>query len=149
VPPDIVRYAVRELICEKHFLFTQDREYCHIGVRWWYGMIRWCRVREEHLRFDMRLKLESSFQKGVVDPTAALRSSLSVRSEMHCFRLNQHFPKRVREVQIEMNDATKDPTIVVHFVNGHSVRRRESEVMSSEFLALCGMLYDLPPKGDR
>jgi hypothetical protein len=85
-------------------------------------------------------------QQHRVDPTSALRNSLSVRSEMHHYRLNQHFPKRIREVQLEMSEYDKTMYVIVHFQNGHRVRKPEHEAHTTEFLALCAMLYDLPPK---
>ncbi len=85
-------------------------------------------------------------QKDQHDPTAVLRGNLSARTELHHFRLNQHFPKHVREVQLERNECEARLYIIVHFKNGHRVKKPESEAMSKDFLALCGMLYDLPPK---
>lgn len=79
-------------------------------------------------------------------PESVLHASLATRAELHHFRLNQHFPKRVKECQMEISPTDGHTYLIVHFVNGHKVRRLEREVQSSEFLALCGMLYDLPPK---
>lgn len=93
----------------------------------------------------MRLSVESSFQKSAVDPSAALRGNLSTRAELHHFRLNKHFPKQVKEVLLEQSDGKLIANI--HFINGHVLRRPEAELASTEFLALCAMLYDLPPKG--
>lgn len=95
----------------------------------------------------MKLSPFASAQKGQEDPTKALKGSLSARSELHHYRLNRHFPKRIREVVIEMHPETHTASVVVHFTNGHTLKRKESEVMSQEFLALCAMIYDLPAKG--
>ena len=85
-------------------------------------------------------------QKGQIDPTAVLRGNMSARSELHHFRLNQHFPNRIREVQLERSIAEDQLYIIVIFENGHKVRKPENQATSADFLALCGMLYDLPPK---
>lgn len=85
-------------------------------------------------------------QRGQEDPTAVLRGNLSARSELHHFRLNQHFPKRIREVKLVKEIPEDQLYIIVVFNNGHIVRKPEVEAQGKDFLALCGMLYDLPPK---
>lgn len=75
-----------------------------------------------------------------------LHSQLQTRAEVHHFRLNQHFPKRVQKCELEMGDDAR-PMLRVFFTNGHVVEKPEAESKSADFLALCGMLYDLPPKG--
>ncbi len=76
----------------------------------------------------------------------ALEAQLTIRASLHHFRLNQHFPSRIAKCELEVDMEQARTILIVHFVNGHVVKKPEKDSQSSEFLALCGMLYDLPPK---
>jgi hypothetical protein len=147
VPPWVFDQCIKGLRLERFDDPAGDHRKLIVAIDWWHGGRRRRIVAAEHVRFNVKLNIASKFQKGFEDPTAALKGSLSTRGELHHFRLNQHFPKRVREVVMEMNHEISEPIATVHFNNGHSLRRREAELMTTEFLALCAMIYDLPPKG--
>lgn len=119
-----------------------------IGVRWWHGGWTKMRVNQDVLEGRVTVRPHVKFQKEQEDPVEALRGNISARTQLHLHRLNQHFPKRVRDVQLERSEAIAEYIVIVQFHNGHVVRRPESEVQTKDFLALCGMLYDLPPKGE-
>lgn len=147
IPPWVFDQCIRKVKLEQFDNIDNTSRALIVCVEWWHGEIRKRIVNEEYVRHHVKLNVASRFQKGFEDPTAALKGSLSTRGELHHFRLNQHFPKRVREVVMEMNHEISEPIATVHFNNGHSLRRREAELMTTEFLALCAMIYDLPPKG--
>ena len=77
-----------------------------------------------------------------------LNSSANLRAELHFFRLHKLFPDRIKEVLMQRRVETDDDLVCVIFKNGHKVVRPEEETTSDEFMALCGMLYDLPNGSD-
>jgi hypothetical protein len=153
----IIEQAIHECIAPHilaHMLVDVQIEYdapsdkhVVIGALWrsrdgWQNI----RTRSAYVRHPVRLSIGSQFQKTAADPTSGLKGLLSARSELHHFRLNQHFPKRVKEVRVKMNELTREPIVTVCFLNGHMLQRPENEIMTTEFLALCAMVYDLPAK---
>lgn len=63
---------------------------------------------------------------------------LNLRGELFYFKLHRHFPNRIERVS-----CTKDGTVTVAFKNGRSLSTNEADLDSTEFLATCGMIYDL------
>lgn len=82
----------------------------------------------------------------MAETTNALEGQMTIRASLHHYRLNQHFPNRIAKCELEMDQQNARAVLIVRFVNGHVVTKPEKDSQSSEFLALCGMLYDLPPK---
>ena len=64
--------------------------------------------------------------------------NLSLRGELFFFKLAKHFPKHVKKVECDGQGNLR-----VEFVNGQSLSTPESDVESTDFLAKCGMIYDL------
>jgi hypothetical protein len=63
---------------------------------------------------------------------------ISLRGELFYFKLHKHFPNRIEDVKCRA-----DRTVTVTFRNGRSLTVDEAELDSTEFLATCGMIYDL------
>jgi hypothetical protein len=63
---------------------------------------------------------------------------LNLRGELFYFKLHAHFPNRIERVQ-----CTKEGRVTVVFKNGRSLVVDEVNLDSTEFLATCGMVYDL------
>lgn len=63
---------------------------------------------------------------------------LNLRGELFYFKLHKHFPNRIEKV-----DCTRDGTVTVRFKNGRTLSTNEVDLDSTEFLATCGMIYDL------
>jgi len=75
--------------------------------------------------------------------------NLKLRGELHLFRMEQLFPGRIAKCEVIQHLDTLSFSIAVHFKNGHKVVREEENTVSTEFIALCGMVYDLPEyRGD-
>lgn len=64
--------------------------------------------------------------------------NLSLRGELFFFRLAKHFPKHLKKVKCDGQGAVE-----VEFKNGHTLTIPEEQVDSPDFLAKCGMIYDL------
>lgn len=62
----------------------------------------------------------------------------ALRGELFYFKLHRHFPNRIEKV-----NCTRDGTITVTFKNGRTLSTNEVDLDSTEFLATCGMIYDL------
>lgn len=67
-----------------------------------------------------------------------IMTNLSLRGELFFFKLAKHFPRHLKEVKC--NNAG---TLTVVFKNGHTIDTPEVHVESPDFLAKCGMIYDL------
>lgn len=63
---------------------------------------------------------------------------LNLRGELFFFKLHRHFPNRIERVH-----CTKDARVTVVFKNGRELVVDEANLDSTEFLATCGMVYDL------
>jgi hypothetical protein len=77
--------------------------------------------------------------------THVARQNLSLVAQMHWARLNALFPKSIKNVGLERNEATLEHRLVVHFKNGHVAECIEKEAKDDLFTARCAMLYNLPP----
>lgn len=64
--------------------------------------------------------------------------NLSLRGELFFFRLAKHFPRHLKKV-----DCDGKGSLEVEFKNGQRIQAAETEVENAEFLAKCGMIYDL------
>jgi hypothetical protein len=142
IRPSDLEWMIKDVRC----VIDQRARTVDVLVRWWSGRESKFRINEGYILYNVEISACVMLQKDQHDPTAVLRGQLSARTELHHFRLNQHFPKHIREVQLERNMEKNQLMICVTFVNGHKVSRPEAEATSKDFLALCGMLYDLPPK---
>jgi hypothetical protein len=63
---------------------------------------------------------------------------INLRGELFYFKLHRHFPNRIENVKCRA-----DRTVTVTFKNGRSLTVDDAEIGSTEFLATCGMIYDL------
>lgn len=63
---------------------------------------------------------------------------INLRGELFYFKLHRHFPNRIEKVS-----CTKDGLVTVRFKNGRSLTTNDADLDSTEFLATCGMIYDL------
>ncbi len=63
---------------------------------------------------------------------------INLRGELFFFKLHKHFPDRIKEVKC--NSAG---LVTVRFNNGRELSVDEGALDSTEFLATCGMVYDL------
>ena len=64
--------------------------------------------------------------------------NLNLRGELFFMRLHRHFPNRIDKVT-----STREGQITVRFKNGRELVTDEQHIDSVEFLATCGMVYDL------
>lgn len=64
--------------------------------------------------------------------------SINLRGELFFFKLHKHFPNYVERVL-----CSRDGTVTVYFKNGRILSVSEQDLDSTEFLATCGMVYDL------
>jgi hypothetical protein len=67
-----------------------------------------------------------------------IMTNLSLRGELFFFKLAKHFPRHLKEVKCD-----NAGTLTVVFKNGHTIDTPEVLVESKDFLAKCGMIYDL------
>lgn len=74
----------------------------------------------------------------------AMRDHLNIVSQMHLARLEQMFPRAIKDVELGYDVTRGVKTLVVKFKNGHEADCDEGQAKSQEFLAKCTMLYDLP-----
>ncbi len=99
--------------------------------------------------FDDRDNLQRGFQTGLSEAAnnydrnlhteiAMAISSLDIRGELFFFKIHKHFPNRVSEVRHR-----NDGLLTVKFKNGRELTVGEDKIESTEFLATCGMIYDL------
>ena len=63
---------------------------------------------------------------------------INLRGELFFFKLHRHFPDRIKEVKCNAAGM-----VTVRFTNGRELSVDESALDSTEFLATCGMVYDL------
>lgn len=63
---------------------------------------------------------------------------ISIKGELYYFKLHKHFPNALDKVS-----CGKDGRVTVVFNNGRVLTTEEAKVDSTEFLATCGMVYDL------
>lgn len=63
---------------------------------------------------------------------------LNLRGELFYFKLHRHFPNRIEAVVCD-----RQGRVTVKFKNGRSLTTNEADLDSTEFLATCGMVYDL------
>ena len=64
--------------------------------------------------------------------------SINLRGELFFMKLHRHFPDRIDKVLCD-----RDGRVTVHFKNGRELSTSEQNLDSVEFLATCGMVYDL------
>lgn len=85
--------------------------------------------------------LDDMVMESATEPYEVIRMAieqLNLRGELFYFKLHRHFPNRIERVS-----CTKDGTVTVAFKNGRSLSTNEADLDSTEFLATCGMIYDL------
>lgn len=64
--------------------------------------------------------------------------NLSLRGELFFFRLAKHFPKHIKKVECDGSGG-----LDIEFKNGRRLHAAETEIDNTEFLAKCGMVFDL------
>lgn len=64
--------------------------------------------------------------------------NINLRGELFFYKLHKHFPNRVEKVRCD-----RDGNVIVTFKNGRELSVSEQDLDSLEFLATCGMVYDL------
>mgnify|MGYP001497374753 CR=1 FL=1 len=74
----------------------------------------------------------------LADQVNTVVKNISLRGELFFFRLAKHFPKHLKKVECDGNGHLE-----VEFKNGRRVQVPETEIDDTEFLAKCGMIYDL------
>jgi len=67
-----------------------------------------------------------------------IMTNLSLRGELFFFKLAKHFPRHLKEVKCDGNGG-----LTVVFKNGHTIDSPEVSIETPDFLAKCGMIYDL------
>ena len=77
--------------------------------------------------------------------TAVMRANLSLVAQLHFARLEQLFPKAIKDVHINYDPDKHTKVVVVEFKNGYVAEAPEAEAKTDLFTARCAMLYDLPP----
>lgn len=77
-----------------------------------------------------------------------IQSALSIRGEMHLYRLNQRLNGRVKKVETHYKAETAQNLLRVIFENGYEIMWDEEDIESDAFRASCIMLYDLPYKDE-
>jgi len=63
---------------------------------------------------------------------------INLRGELFYFKLHKHFPNRIESVK-----CNRAGEVTVTFKNGRSLTTDDAALDSTEFLATCGMIYDL------
>ena len=91
---------------------------------------------------DVMTMDDSRFEEKI---TAAMRANLSLVAQMHFARLEQLFPKAIKDVRMSYDPVKHTKVVVVEFKNGHVAEAPEAEAKTDLFTARCAMLYDLPP----
>ena len=92
--------------------------------------------------YDVMTMKDDRFEEII---TAAMRANLSLVAQMHFARLDQMFPKAIKNVRMNYYPDKRTKVVVVEFKNGHVAEAPEAEAKTDLFTARCAMLYDLPP----
>lgn len=103
--------------------------------------VQWC---EPGYNYNRRC-MDMSYDTAIADDLGLMAlevkkvvANLDVRGELFFFKIAKHFPKHLGRVT-----CNGDGFLTIVFKNGHQITGREDEVDSSEFIARCGMIYDL------
>lgn len=85
-------------------------------------------------------------QKEIADVAGvAMRGNISLVGQMHFVRLDQLFPRSIKDVEVTYDPECNLKIIKVIFKNGHVAEAPEHEAKTDLFTAKCSMLFDLPP----
>lgn len=90
----------------------------------------------EHLRTDT--DLASRDPASIFKELKMAIEQINLRGELFYFKLHRHFPNRIEAVVCD-----RQGRVTVKFKNGRSLTTNEADLDSTEFLATCGMVYDL------
>ena len=74
----------------------------------------------------------------VAEEADDVMKNISLRGELFFFRLAKHFPKHLKKIECDGAGGLK-----VEFKNGRLLHCPETDIETTEFLAKCGMIYDL------
>lgn len=88
----------------------------------------------ELLLDDWDLKERDHLQRNILVSI----DNINLRGELFFFKLHKHFPNRIEKVRCEPSGR-----VHVMFKNGRELSVDEQNLDSVEFLATCGMVYDL------
>jgi len=84
------------------------------------------------------VELMKGEQGGLMTAIKEQLVAINLRAELYHLRLHRQFPRHLAKVTAEENGVWR-----VMFKNGRSVCTSEDKLASTEFLATCGMIYDL------
>lgn len=93
-------------------------------------------VRNCQMRFDDMAIKQS--KRGIADEVVQMIDSINLRGELFFMKLHKHFPNRIDKVLCDRSGRVR-----VIFKNGRELSTSEQDLDSVEFLATCGMVYDL------
>lgn len=135
--------AERDKIPERLVKAMQFRVDCHVDVASYSYMLRcaWKDPFDGELVRNFMLRInEYDLENHDVLTQEILMSidSINMRGELFFFKLHKHFPNRIDKVRCD-----KDGRVHVKFKNGRELSVDEQNLDSIEFLATCGMVYDL------
>jgi len=103
--------------------------------------ITWCDPNDKKFArcIDHRLDDRTAKDLGLMATEVnEIMTNLSLRGELFFFKMAKHFPRHLKEVKCDGNG-----NLTVFFKNGHHIDTPETAIESPDFLAKCGMIYDL------
>ena len=139
-----IKYAaMRDNIPERLVKAMQFRVDCHRDIQRMTYALR-CRWKDpfdgslvrafELLLDDWDMKERDDLQRNILVSIG----NINLRGELFFFKLHKHFPNRIEKVRCEQSGR-----VHVLFKNGRELSVDEQNLDSVEFLATCGMVYDL------
>lgn len=139
----IQHIAKRDKIPERFVKAMNFRVECHYDMHRMGTRLR-CAWRDpfdgSHVRnFDMLIDDYSMDDTDDLQGRILLSiDNINLRGELFFFKLHKHFPNRIDKVRCDGHGH-----ITVTFKNGRELVTDEQDIDSIEFLATCGMVYDL------
>lgn len=103
--------------------------------------ITWCDPNNKEFARYIAHRLDDRVAKDLgllATEVNQIMTNLSLRGELFFFKLAKHFPRHLKEVKCDGNG-----NLTVFFKNGHRIDTPETAIESPDFLAKCGMIYDL------
>lgn len=78
----------------------------------------------------------------VIERTLMMLDNIKLKGELFLLRLLKHLPPAAKN-QVEGVTVGPAGKLLVKFKNGHQLETTETDIESSDFVATCGMVYDL------
>lgn len=102
--------------------------------------IGWRAPNGEHRRGLSHMLHDDSFDDSTIRgrEICDVVDQLSIRGELHYFKLHTHFPNHLSGVRCLGSGRVR-----VCFKNGQTVDTEEDNLLNKDFLATCSMVYDL------